>query len=116
MARLQRPLTAPEPPCTIHYFTLAKTSASAPVSTLFALPSALKDKKSRGSECLTTGQPRRSKLLRTKELFYMAEVSCPLITRQTFHEHAPISFLEDAIVEQHQQAAIVQRADKPSEA
>jgi len=33
---------------------------------------ALKDKKSRGSECLTTGQPRRSKLLRSKELCHSA--------------------------------------------
>ena len=61
------------------------------------------------------GPPRRSKLLCAEELLYLAKLSGPVITRQAFDEYAPIGFLEDAIVEQHQQATIVQRANKPSE-
>src|SRR5438445_13197544 len=112
MEPLQRPLTAPEPPCTIHYFTLAKTSASDPVSTLFALPSALKDKKSRGSDCLTTGEPRRSKLLRSKELCHSASLSCPPIIRQAFDQYSPGRLFQEGIVEWHRRSTMVRCADK----
>ena len=36
--------------------------------------------------------------------------------RQALHEDLPVLFLQDTVVQQHQQAAIMQRANQPTKA
>jgi hypothetical protein len=46
--------------------------------------------------------------MKSKEFFDLVEVSRAPVIRQALNEHATILFLQDAIVEQRQQAAVVQ--------
>src|SRR5580658_7125523 len=51
-----------------------------------------------------------------KELLHRAHLRRLLVIRQAVDEHAAVLLLQNAVVEQHQQSAIVQRANEASEA
>ena len=43
-----------------------------------------------------------------EELLHLADVRCSRVGRQALHKDAAILFFEDAVVEQHQQASVVE--------
>src|SRR5580704_4829647 len=59
---------------------------------------------------------KQASLLRWPEkLLDDSHLGGPFVLRQALHEHASILFLQNAVIEQTEQSAIVQRPDQPSE-
>ncbi len=53
---------------------------------------------------------------RSEEALNHSHIGRPLVARETLHEDAAVLFFQDAVVEQHEQAAVVKRTDEASEA
>ena len=68
------------------------------------------------SKSKAAGEGARSTLSHAKEFFHLLQVGGPAIRRQTFHEHFSVLLLQNAVVQQHQQSAIMERADQAPEA
>src|SRR6266496_670623 len=49
-------------------------------------------------------------------LLDLSQIRRPAVIRQALHKHSAVLLFQDAIIEQRQQAAIVQRTNQPAEA
>src|SRR5207253_5834300 len=70
--------------------------------------------RSMGSSEIERTSCRISSRCESEELFYLCKVSGARIIRKTFEENPAVRLLQNAIVEQGQQAAVVERTNEAS--